>query len=96
MKRTFGILVLMEQPSGADVIQTGTEVVNQDGSIADYKERFDQFIVRYVKGKLLQELIVRLPNGFPTTDREADAFDAEKEKNDRLYEAHVRKMINVR
>ena len=78
------------------MIQTGTEVVNQDGSIADYKERFDQFIVRYVKGKLLQELIVRLPNGFPTTDREADAFDAEKEKNDRLYEAHVRKMINVR
>ena len=59
-------------------------------------EQIDQFIVRYVKGKLLQEQIVRLENGFPTTDREADEFDRQKERNDKLYEEHVRALLNVR
>lgn len=38
----------------------------------DVNRELDQFIVRVVEGKLLHERIVRLPNGFPTTDREAD------------------------
>jgi hypothetical protein len=47
----------------------------------------DQFIVRTIGGRLLEERIVRLANGFPTTDREADAFDAERAKGDE----HARK-----
>jgi len=77
---------------GGERLETGIEKIDRE-EIPDFKERFDQFIVRYVKGKLLQELIVRLKNGFPTTEREAAAFDEQKEKNDKLYEAHVRKMI---
>ena len=41
----------------------------------------DQFIVRIVAEKLLQELVVRLSNGYPTTTREADAFDALQKRN---------------
>merc|ERR1712137_432809 len=78
---------------GSDRLETGYETIDRE-EVPDLKERFDQFIIRYVKGKLLQELIVRLKNGFPTTEREAAAFDEQKEKNDRLYEAHVRKMLS--
>lgn len=79
---------------GSDNLETGIETIDRE-EVPDFKERFDQFIIRYVKGKLVQELIVRLKNGFPTTEREAAEFDENKEKNDRLYEAHVRRMINV-
>lgn len=47
----------------------------------------DQFIVRLLPHKrtgrphLLTELIVRLQNGFPTTEREAREFDARQEEN---------------
>jgi len=80
-------------PVGSDKLETGIETIDRE-EVPDFKERFDQFIIRYVKGKLLQELVVRLKNGFPTTEREAAAFDEQKEKNDRLYEAHVRKMLS--
>ena len=75
-------------------MDTGIETIDRE-EVPDFKERFDQFIIRHVKGKLIQELIVRLENGFPTTEREAAAFDAQKEKNDKLYEAHVRQMLSV-
>ena len=79
---------------GGETLETGVEKVDRE-EIPDYKEDFDQFIVRYIKGKLKEELIVRLKNGFPTTEREAAEFDEQKEKNDALYEAHVRKLISV-
>lgn len=53
----------------------------------------DQFIVRTINGSLLEERIVRLPNGFPTTDREADAFDAEAAKKDAAMAQIARNMI---
>ena len=69
--------------------------VAQGESISNYREDFDQFIIRYVDGKLKQELVVRLENGFPTTDREADDWDARQKKNDEAFEAHVRSMLSV-
>ena len=62
----------------------------------DLNEKTDQYIVRYLKGKLQQELVVRLANGFPTTDREADAFDEKKARNDKRYEDYIRKMIKAK
>jgi hypothetical protein len=53
----------------------------------------DQFIIRTIDGKLLEERIVRLPNGYPTTDREADAFDAESAKKDAAMQNIARNMI---
>jgi len=46
----------------------------------DLNEGIDQFIVRFVKGELLSEQIVRLKNGYPTTEREAKAFDEKQEE----------------
>lgn len=80
---------------GSDSLKTGVELVNTE-EIEDFKENFDQFIVRYLKNRLVEELVVRLDNGFPTTEREASAFDEQKEKNDKLYEAHVRKLISTK
>jgi hypothetical protein len=62
----------------------------------DLNDKTDQWIVRLFKGNLKQEIIVRLANGFPTTDREADLFDEKKARNDKRYEEYIRKMIKVR
>mmetsp|Transcript_9440 Transcript_9440/g.13010 ORF Transcript_9440/g.13010 Transcript_9440/m.13010 type:complete len:310 (-) Transcript_9440:100-1029(-) len=47
----------------------------------DIHEERSQFIVRFVKDKLLSEKIIRLENGFPTTEREKKEFDARQEEN---------------
>jgi len=41
----------------------------------------DQFIIRFVKDVLMSEQIVRLNNGYPTTEREAKEFDRRQEEN---------------
>jgi len=78
---------------GEDKLESG--IAKYKDSVQDFKENFDQFIVRYISGVLTEELVVRLDNGFPTTDREADEFDRVKEKNDKLFEDHVRKLLSV-
>jgi len=47
----------------------------------DLHEERGQFIVRFVKDELLNERIVRLDNGFPTTERERKEFDERQEEN---------------
>lgn len=59
----------------------------------DVNAELDQFIVRDIDGKLLEERIVRLANGFPTTDREADAWDADQARKEAHLEAMARKLI---
>ena len=77
---------------GEDVLETGTSTVDRK-EIENFQEKFDQFVIHYVEDKLMEEIIVRLENGFPTTDREADAFDRQKEKNDQLFEKYVREKL---
>jgi len=45
----------------------------------DLNEQTDQIHCRFIKGKLASELVVRLQNGFPSTEREAKEFDAKQE-----------------
>jgi len=47
----------------------------------DLHEERGQFIVRFVKDRLLSERIIRLENGFPTTEREKKEFDDRQEEN---------------
>jgi len=47
------------------------------------------------QGKLTQELVVRLENGFPTTEREAQEFDEKSKANAERAEAFVRKLVEV-
>jgi len=64
----------------------------------DINDQFDQFIVRWLKdetGKqiLKSEQIVRLANGFPTTEREAADWDEKAKANKLTMEAYVRKLV---
>eukprot|EP01085_Mycamoeba_gemmipara_P005265 Mycagemm_TRINITY_DN10139_c0_g1::TRINITY_DN10139_c0_g1_i1::g.5265::m.5265 type:complete len:137 gc:universal TRINITY_DN10139_c0_g1_i1:717-1127(+) len=59
----------------------------------DLSDQTDQFIVRFVEGKLLQELIVRLKNGYPTTEREAAVFDENQRKKDEHMRREAEKLI---
>eukprot|EP01101_Sappina_pedata_P004690 TRINITY_DN2029_c0_g1_i1.p1 TRINITY_DN2029_c0_g1~~TRINITY_DN2029_c0_g1_i1.p1 ORF type:complete len:332 (+),score=185.05 TRINITY_DN2029_c0_g1_i1:28-996(+) len=59
----------------------------------DIREDFDQFIIRIVDGKMVSEQVVRLENGFPTTEREAKAFDEKAEKNKLAADKHLRKLV---
>jgi len=63
-------------------INTGFDKEQKDHhSTMNLNEQVDQFIVRFVKEKIACELIVRLTNGFPTTEREAREFDRRQEEN---------------
>jgi len=53
----------------------------------------DQFIVRNLKGEITSEQVVRLPNGYPTTEREAQEFDNNAEQNAKNAEEFVRKRL---
>jgi len=61
----------------------------------EIKEDFDQFIVRILEGKPISEQVVRLENGFPTTEREAQAFDEKAEKNKKAAAKHIRKLVKT-
>jgi len=45
----------------------------------DLHEQTDQIICRFFKGKLTSELVFRLQNGYPSTEREAKEFDTKQE-----------------
>jgi len=53
----------------------------------------DQFIMRHVKGEILTEQVVRLSNGYPTTEREAKEFDTQTEKNQKNAEEFAKKYL---
>jgi len=59
----------------------------------DINDQTDQFIVRFVEGKLLTEQVVRLQNGFPTTEREAKEFDDKQAKEEKDRDEYMRKLV---
>jgi len=62
-----------------DKLQTSWAAMKQQ--YPNITEHSDQFITRFVKGKLLTEKIIRLDNGYPTTEREKKEFDDRQEEN---------------
>jgi len=85
----FTILVGFEDD--AETLLTGFSHMKE--SYPDLNDQIDQFIIRTLKGKLTNEQIVRLANGYPTTEREAQEFDAKKEKNDAALEEYVQRRL---
>eukprot|EP01098_Paradermamoeba_levis_P003139 TRINITY_DN1462_c0_g1_i1.p1 TRINITY_DN1462_c0_g1~~TRINITY_DN1462_c0_g1_i1.p1 ORF type:complete len:464 (-),score=154.58 TRINITY_DN1462_c0_g1_i1:24-1415(-) len=53
----------------------------------------DQFITRLIDGHFRTEQVVRLANGFPTTEREAVAFELKEERNRQIAEQKIRQII---
>eukprot|EP01104_Vermistella_antarctica_P008497 TRINITY_DN2128_c0_g1_i1.p1 TRINITY_DN2128_c0_g1~~TRINITY_DN2128_c0_g1_i1.p1 ORF type:complete len:349 (+),score=100.39 TRINITY_DN2128_c0_g1_i1:89-1048(+) len=61
----------------------------------DVREDITQFYVRYVHDKLSSEKLVRLDNGYPTTQREKRRFDQKSASNERRAEAYVRGVVKI-
>jgi len=78
--------------TGFDILKTDPQYNDRDPPLND---KTDQFITRFVEGKLLTELIVRDSSGFHTTDREMDDFEEQKAKNDKATEDQIRKMLKL-
>jgi len=62
-------------------LTTGLDVFKEKHPDREFNEDIDQFITRIVEEKLLTEKLIRLANGFPTTQREKDAFEYRQSKN---------------
>lgn len=61
----------------AESMLTGFHEMSEE--YADLVEERSQFKLHYFQGKIINEKVIRLENGFPTTKREKDAFDAKQE-----------------
>jgi len=60
-------------------VKTGMTEMRKE--FANLRADIDQFKVHFVGDRLLNERVVRLNNGFPTTQREADDYDRRQEIN---------------
>jgi len=74
---------------------TGFSHMKESGVYPDLKEELDQFIIRFIDGKLLSEQIVRLQNGYPTTEREAKFFDAEQKKKEEALMKQAESLLKM-
>lgn len=77
------------------------EILPFETSFAQMKEKFsdlsetDQFCVRFVGGALLQERVLRLGGGYPSTEREKRFFEAEVKKRDEHMRQQAERMFSV-
>jgi hypothetical protein len=69
----------------ADTVHIGVDVLRACHPNMEIRDDIDQFITRVVGDELLSERIVRLDNGFPTTERERKAFEEKQEANARAF-----------
>jgi len=75
---------------------TGLEQMRAAHPDLTLSDQIDQFIIRFLAdGKLTPELIVRLANGYPTTNREADEWDAQQAQKEKMTEEQLRKMLDL-
>jgi len=55
----------------------------------------DQFIVRFLDNSLHQERIIRLANGFPSTQRETDVFDENQKRKDEYMRKKAEDLVKL-
>jgi len=76
-----------------DKLVTGLNVLKEQAKYPDLNEQIDQFIVRLIEGAIVEERIIRLSNGFPTTEREATEFEEREKRNKEKAEQHIKKLV---
>jgi len=80
-------------PDGSGGKETVSSGVTQMKEVyPDLQEQTDQFMIRVVETKLTSEALVRLENGFPTTEREARAFEEREQRNKKIAEKTSQKV----
>jgi hypothetical protein len=87
----YDLTLAVGEGDSRDLHQSGYEQMKE--KFPDINDQFDQFIIRYINGSLLSEQVVRLPNGFPTTEREANEFDEKQKANEAAREEYIRNMV---
>jgi hypothetical protein len=60
----------------------------------EFQEKIAQFIDSLVDGQVVSEKLLRLQNGFPTTEKEQSEFDRKSEKNRKIAEEHYRGLVD--
>jgi hypothetical protein len=73
------------------VLKTGVAQMKETYGAETVDDRQSQFIVRFIEGALLSERVVRLPNGYPTTEREKKIY----EENQQKKEDELRKLLQM-
>jgi hypothetical protein len=87
----YDLTITFDDEPNAEPHITGYE--HMKPSYPDINPIHDQFIMRVIKNEIVTEQVVRLANGFPTTEREAQEFDTQKEKNEKNVEEYVRNRL---
>lgn len=73
--------------AGAPLLKTGLPEMQR--AFQNLRPEIDQFKIHFLGDKLVNERVVRLNNGFPTTQREADDFDRRQEANIQKLAQHM-------
>lgn len=75
-----------------DAVETGFDRMRDlapEEERAALREDIDQWIIQYAGDELLTEKIIRLPNGFPSTERQHAAWLRTQEKNYKAFAANA-------
>jgi len=70
-----------------------TGFTQRQADYADLSDQIDQFIIRFVDDKLKEEQVIRLDNGFPTTEREAKEFEEKQKAAEEAKEKYMRGLV---
>lgn len=74
----------------AQFMKSGLTMTKERNPLVD--PTLDQFVMHFVDDKLIQEPIIRLKNGYPSTKRQAQEWD---ERNERNKAAYVEQFLKV-
>jgi len=87
----YNLSIAFDDEAGKEPHVTGFDQMKP--SYPDLNPIYDQFIMRVMNGEITTEQVVRLANGYPTTEREAQEFDTQKEKNDKNAEDFIKQKL---
>jgi hypothetical protein len=73
--------------------KTGFKEMQEKHADQTLNMEIDQFYTRIVNDELLTEQLVRLKNGYPTTEREAKEFDDKQKANEEAREKYIRDLV---
>jgi len=89
----YNLSIAFDDEAGKEPHVTGFDQMKP--SYPDLNPIYDQFIMRIINGEIATEQVVRLANGYPTTEREAQEFDTQTEKNAKNAEDFIRQRLAV-
>lgn len=87
----YNLSIAFDDEAGKAPLVTGFDEMKPQ--YPDLNPIYDQFIMRVLNGEVTSEQVLRLANGYPTTEREAQAFDTQKEQNEKNAEDFIKQRL---